>query len=94
VTTDTPYLRKTVSVAIERAVPGLEFVMMTDAVARCIFDKITPSINIADLLPFLQRGQQSFTEWVTLQRTLDLLDDDDSTVLDISEDMSDRAELD
>jgi hypothetical protein len=94
VTTDTPYLRKTVSVAIERAVPGLEFVMMTDAVARCIFDKITPNINIADLLPFLQRGQQSFTEWVTLQRTLDLLDDDDSTVLDISEDMSDRAELD
>jgi hypothetical protein len=94
VTTDSPYVRSTVGIAIEKDAPGLEFVMMTDAVARCIFDKITRNINIADLLPFLLPGQQSFTEWVTLQRTLDLLDDDDSTVLDISEATSDPTELD
>lgn len=94
VTTDSPYVRSTVGIAIERDAPGLEFVMMTDAVARCIFDKITRYIDIADLLPFLMPGQQSFTEWVTLQRTLDLIDDDDSTVLDISKATFDPTELD
>lgn len=93
VTTYAPYVFNTANVAIEKDVPGLGFVMMTDAVARCIFDKITRNVDAADLLPFLLPGQQSFTEWVTLQRTLGLLDDDDSTVLDITEATPDPTKL-
>ena len=84
ISTNPPFVRTTVNTALERPAQGLEFVLMTDAVARHIFDNLTRSTKITDLLPFLNQDQQAFINWVDAQRALSLLDDDDSTVLDLS----------
>lgn len=84
VSTKPPFLYHTVNTAIERDSPGLEFVMMTDAVARRIFGELTRNTNIRNLLPFLNEDQRAFAEWVDSQRQINALDDDDSTVLNIS----------
>lgn len=84
VSTNPPFVRTTINTAIERPSPGLEFVLMTDAVARRIFSNLSRRTRIVDVLPFLNQDQQAFVAWVDAQRTLGLLDDDDSTVLDLS----------
>lgn len=93
VSTNPPFVRTTVNTAIERLLPSLEFVLMTDAVARCIFNALTRNTKIVDVLPFLNQDQQAFLNWVNAQRALNLLDDDDSTVLDISMPQTNDAEV-
>jgi len=93
VSTTSPFVRTTVSTAIERPSLGLEFVLMTDAVARHIFNNLTRNTKITDVLPFLNQDQQAFVSWVDAQRALNLLDDDDSTVLDLSMPQTTSAEV-
>jgi hypothetical protein len=66
---------------------------MTDAVARHIFNNLTRNTKITDVLPFLNQDQQAFVNWVDAQRALNLLDDDDSTVLDLSMPQTTSAEV-
>lgn len=93
VTTDAPFVRSTVSTAMERDSPGLEFVLMTDAIARRIFTELTRNINITELLPFLNQDRQTFIEWVDTERSCNRLDDDDSTVLDLSKSVFSPTEV-
>lgn len=93
VSTNPPFVRTTVNTAIEKLSPSLEFVLMTDAIARRIFNDLTRNTKIVDVLPFLNQDQQAFLNWVDEQRALSLLDDDDSTVLDISIPQTNTAEV-
>lgn len=93
VSTVPPFVRTTVNTAIEKLSPGLEFVLMTDAIARRIFSDLTRNTKIVDVLPFLNQDQEAFLNWVNTQRALNLLDDDDSTVVDISIPQTNTAEV-